>query len=332
MNQADNIMDLIAKVLSGRASVDEQQQLQQWIEADPANKREFEELAIVWQESLRLTTDSSFDKAAGWTRVANRIHEQAAANVAPAPAARTPIRSLRRPLAIAASLLAVALIGWWTWSRTASPAWKAIAAERHTTIVLPDGSSVKLRKGATLQYPEQFDQRERRVTLSGEGFFEVQKDEHHPFVIGTQNASISVLGTSFLVNTSDQEDEVIVVNGKVRVASKQDGQQQVELLPGQRIVLQQNEFHQSAVADSNFIAWNTGLLHFNNTPLPQALRDLEDYYEVPISIDNQQADLAGIVVNARFDQQPLDQALEEIRLVTGLQTKKEDGKIVFYMK
>lgn len=332
MNPADTIIDLIAKALSGRATADEQQQLQQWIETDPANKREFEELTIVWQESIRLTSDGAFDKAAGWARVANRIHEQASASAPTAPAGKGRIRLLSRPLAIAASLLAVALIGWWAWNRVSEPAWKAIAADRHTTVVLPDGTSVKLRKGATLRYPEQFDQQDRRVTLSGEGFFEVQRDEHHPFIIGTENASISVLGTSFLVNTSDREDEVIVVNGKVRVASKKDDQRQVELLAGQRTLLQQNEFHQSVVADSNFIAWNTGLLHFNNTPLPQALRDLEDYYEVPIAIDSQQADLASIVVNARFQQQPLGEALEELKLVTGLQTKKEAGKIVFYMK
>lgn len=332
MNPADTMMDLIAKVLSGRATSDEQQQLQQWIEANPANKREFEELAIVWQESLRLTTDQSFDKAAGWSRVANRIQEQAAAGTTASREKKGIVRLLRHPMTIAAAVLAVALIGWWAWSGLSTPGIKAIAADRHIAVVLPDGTSVKLRKGATLQYPERFDHRERRVTLSGEGFFDVQNDGLSSFVIATENARISVLGTSFLVNSSDREDEVIVVNGKVRVASKNDDSQQIELTPGQRTVLQKNAFHQSEVADSNFIAWNTGLLHFNNTPLTQALRDLEDYYEVPITIDSQQVGVNAIVVNARFDQQPLDQALEEMRLVTGLQTKKEDGKIVFYMK
>lgn len=353
MNAEDHKMDLIAKVLSGRATPVEKQQLQQWIEAGPANRQEYEELARIWEESVHLATAQSFDTEAGWAKLAARVSEVddtlyqkqvsvalkndqvtgAVAEVVDLQQNYTmPTKRYRWPLAIAASLLAVGIIGWIWWGQSSGPAWNIITADHHQTIQLADGSTVKMRKGASLHYLEKFEGNERQVKLAGEAFFDVHRDEAHPFVIVTDNAAIKVLGTSFLVNTSSGKDEVIVVTGRVSVASKNNKEKKVEIRAGQRALLQHDEFEQTAVTDSNFIAWNTGLIQFQDTPLEKALEDLSDYYEVPIELDSHNIAPGSNAVTARFDHLSLEQALGEISLFTGLSMKKEGSKVVFYMK
>lgn len=353
MSAEDHKMDLIAKVLSGRATAVEKQQLQQWMEAEPANRQEYEELARIWEESVHLASAQSFDTETGWAKLAARVNEAgdtqaqqqvsialkndlAAGNIAADADTRekpaAPIKRYRWAIPIAASLLAVGIIGWIWWGQSSGTAWKTLTAEHNQTFQLADGSSVKMRKGATLFYQEKFEGNERQVKLSGEAFFDVRRDEAHPFVITTDNAAIKVLGTSFLVNTSSGKDEVIVVTGRVSVASKNNSQKKVEITAGQRALLQRDEFEQTAVTDSNFIAWNTGRIEFQNTPLEKALEDLSDYYEVPIELDSHNIAPGSNAVTARFDQLTLEQALGEIALFTGLSMKKEGSKIIFYMK
>jgi ferric-dicitrate binding protein FerR (iron transport regulator) len=142
---------------------------------------------------------------------------------------------------------------------------------------------------------------------------------------------VKVLGTSFLVHSTDAADEVVVVTGKVNVADKNENNNRVIITKGQRAVLQQDHrFFQDQVTDSNFIAWKTGQLNFNNTPLPKVLQDLSHYYGIPVQPDAAlQASADAIPVTVHFNNQPLAQVLEELRLITGLQMKKEKDKIVF---
>lgn len=328
----DYLLNIIAKALSGRATDEEQQQLRQWLESDPANRKEYEELVTVWQESMRLTAEQTFNTDRAWSRVE--------ANMTPAVQSQPESRKTNlfsilyhKRLAVAAAIIAVFIIGGYLWNHYRN-AWQELAAgNKNQSLRLPDGSTVLLRKGATLRYPLHFDGEERLIRLKGEACFNVQKDEHQPFVVVTDQAAIRVLGTTFVVNTNNSTDEVIVMTGKVNVMSKRKAGRQIELTAGQRTLLQNDQFQQTQVTDSNFIAWKTGLLDFKQAPLEKVLEEMQDYYEVPITLDSQQkAVSSALSVTVRFNNQPLEQALEEIRLVTGLSMKKENDKIVFYLK
>jgi ferric-dicitrate binding protein FerR (iron transport regulator) len=332
MIPGDAVINIIAKQLSGRATAEEQAQLQQWLELAPANQQEYEELVKAWQESIRLTEQHNFNTDEAWARVAART-KPAGTDTVSGRKFNLFTKLYPRRLAIAAAVTGLLMVGGYLWNHYRT-SWQELAAgNNNKSLQLPDGSTVLLRKGATLKYPLHFEGEERLIRLSGEAYFTVQKNEHQPFVVMTDHAAVRVLGTTFLVNADDKSDEVIVVAGKVSVISKQQAGQQVELTAGQRTVLQNDQFQQSEVTDSNFIAWNTGLLDFKNTPLVQVLEDMEDYYEVPISLAPQnKVSIAPHTVTVRFNNQPLEQALEEIRLVTGLDMKKEGNEFVFYMK
>ncbi len=332
MSPGDHILNLIAKELGGRATAEELSQLKQWLDLDPANRQEYDELLTIWHESFRMTAGQTFSADAAWAKVAARA--MPAAPVLSTPRTINLVSYLyRRRIGVAAAVLAVFIIGGYLWNHYRTSWQELAAANNNQSLQLPDGSTVLLRKGATIRYPLHFDGEERLIRLSGEAYFKVQRNEHQPFVVVTSKAAVRVLGTSFVVKANNQTDEVIVMTGKVSVINKHKAGKQVELTAGQRTLLQNDQFLQSQVSDSNFIAWNTGLLDFNHTPLEKVLEEMQDYYEVPIALESQQkAAISGLTVTVRFNNQPLEQALEEIRLVTGLNMKKENGKVVFYMK
>jgi transmembrane sensor len=254
------------------------------------------------------------------------------------PAARpkhsfTLIRSLftGRQLPIAATLAAAICTGWYLW-RSQAP-WKTVTAgNSNQTFTLPDGSTLLLRKGSTVQYPVRFNKEERFVQLSGEAFFQIRHNERQPFRIITPHAEVKVLGTTFLVHTQQTADEVVVVTGKVQVSDKNTGSQ-VLLGAGDRVVLQNDQIKQSAVTDSNYLAWQTGILDFKQATLRQVLEELTHYYGVRIAIEEGGQPATGALqVTVRFRDQSLEQVLKEIRQITGLSMKKETGSIVLFQQ
>ena len=90
---------------------------------------------------------------------------------------------------------------------------------------LEDGSVVYLSEQATIHYPEHFQEDKRVVTLMGNAFFEVSKQQERPFVIDTEIAEIEVLGTFFQVKSSAKSYfHLSVRNGEVKVTLKKNNQ------------------------------------------------------------------------------------------------------------
>ena len=66
-------------------------------------------------------------------------------------------------------------------------------------VTLPDGTIVHLNAKSSLTYSQDFGRNDRKVALSGEGFFEVKKDTEKKFTVGTGYLDITVPGTKFNV-------------------------------------------------------------------------------------------------------------------------------------
>lgn len=86
-----------------------------------------------------------------------------------------------------------------------------------TRLVLPDQSVVWLNAGSRLVYPSVFDEKERKVQLFGEGYFEVEADSEHPFSVSTsEGLRVIAYGTKFNVNAYDDEPFIEAVLEKER--------------------------------------------------------------------------------------------------------------------
>ncbi|WP_221391374.1 FecR family protein [Dyadobacter sp. NIV53] len=110
-------------------------------------------------------------------------------------------------------------------------------------LVLPDGSIVVLSMDSKVSYEKGFSSDQRRVYLSGQGYFEVEKNPQKPFLVFAGNVVTQVVGTRFTVNsTSGSSDiSVSVRSGKVKVFTIDDYQNQKSDGSTQSVMLSANE-------------------------------------------------------------------------------------------
>lgn len=190
--------------------------------------------------------------------------------------------------------------------------------ENHEEVILPDGSVVHLNSYSQLTYPEKF-KRNRYVSFSGEGFFEVTKDPKRPFKVNIHElASVDVLGTSFNIS-STQEGQVIkvqVVEGRVSFsANKKDGSGTI-LVMNEQAELRDGEILKNDQPDRNFMSWKTGIIYFEHENITRVLDVLNTYYSREIIL-NKDVD-KDLVFTSTINNQELEDVLEELSLVLDL--------------
>ncbi len=152
-------------------------------------------------------------------------------------------------------------------------------------LTLADGSKVWLNAASTLRFPATFSGTERKVELTGEGYFEVAKNAAMPFKVGLENGvEVEVLGTHFNVMSysDDEQIKTTLVEGKVKVLN---GDNNVILSPNQQA--QFTKGNKSLLVDKDAdvnkaIAWKNGLFDFDNDNIVDILRQLSRWYDVQI--------------------------------------------------
>lgn len=158
-----------------------------------------------------------------------------------------------------------------------------------TRMTLPDGSLVWINSGSTLSYSTQFKEN-RPVTLVGEAYFEVKKNDK-PFIVSTQYGDVEVKGTSFNVKAyiEDNSFEATLEEGVVDFKVK-DSDNRVTLKPGEQIVKTTKGFTIKQVETKYFTSWKNGKLLFHREPFPSFIKKLERWYNVKIEYSDSELD------------------------------------------
>ncbi len=170
--------------------------------------------------------------------------------------------------------------------------------------ILEDGSTLSLKNGAEITKLS-FTESERKVYVKGKVFFEVVRDENRPFFVITEDATVRVLGTSFLVNSEADYTEVCVESGSVSFSTKTNLSLNLEKgdlgMIGKDIkgvIKRRND-------DRNLLAWKDGLMSFERTPTSKVIATLEDTYDVKIMAPEK-------IMNCRLTAQFSQNSLEEV--------------------
>ena len=154
------------------------------------------------------------------------------------------------------------------------------------SVRLPDGSLVYLNAASSLTYPTSFAKHnERRVVLSGEGYFEISKDKTHPFIVESDHQQVEVLGTHFNINAYSDEESVktTLLEGRVRVTSSAGLSHTIK--PGEQVQLQEGKMNVRMVDPDEAIAWKNGMFDFNDADLKAVMRQLSRWYDVTIKYE-----------------------------------------------
>ena len=308
MQEQDYIL-LLTNQFSGEITPAEAADLQQWLDQSPENRQLAAEWRQVWEQSGTYTPVFQPDLAADFRKVQDRIRNTAV------PRARI-VPLGRRLLRVAAALVFLTAAFWVFRTFVYPPVAQlsASAVEPMRELALPDGSHVWLRQGATLDFPQKFAGKERRVRLRGEAYFDVAHSASQPFRVELPDGGlVEVLGTQFDIRQSDQQNSVLVRSGRVRFYMDKNGGKMV-LNPGEKATynLPTNTTQQTKVSSFNELAWQAGGLEFIKTPLATVVTDLEQYYHVQILLRN--AALRDCLHTAPLTNQPLEKVLQSLSL------------------
>lgn len=220
----------------------------------------------------------------------------------------------------AAAVLLLLAAGWWLTQNTA-PTSLLTARTESNQYPLPDGSTVSLNAVTEVQYEAKSWSKERRISLQGEAFFEVEKGV--PFIVETPYGTVEVLGTSFNVEARQGTFRVNCYTGKVRVTLPNG--EQATITPQQGVEAVNGQLAPRVVSNQNDIAWQDRIHHFSERPLREVFAELKRQYLVQVDLP---AALADRTYTGSFNNTNLEEALQSICWPLQLQYSIDQNQVL----
>ncbi len=163
-------------------------------------------------------------------------------------------------------------------------------------LILADGTTIWLNSESEITFPVNFTGEKREVELKGEAFFNVAKDEAHPFIVQTEQFDIRVTGTQFNVRVYRNESaSATLAEGSIQLIHQK---QITPLTPGQQAFLKKGTVEVKNVNLKEAIAWRYNTFHFKQQPLENLLNEIARWYDVEIIYQN--PTLKGLHFTAGF--------------------------------
>lgn len=288
--------DIATKVLSGEANSNEEKSIQQWINLSTSNKTEWEHLSKGFIEADKALIANQINLDDAYSKVRSQIN------------IKKNKYKIRFAYASAAAVI-ILLIGIFSLYDNGSIEQKEIATQNSIfeNYTLPDGSVININKNSKVNIPDNFNASTRSISLKGEAFFEVHRNTESPFIVEVGDIRVKVLGTSFNIKEINNTTEIIVASGKVLVYKNNEENDYVELTKGDKINYNRNtkQLSKHINADVNFLAWKTKELSFKKEPLNNAIKLIEEIYNVKITFpDDFNIDTARL--SATFNRNNID--------------------------
>jgi ferric-dicitrate binding protein FerR (iron transport regulator) len=227
-------------------------------------------------------------------------------------------------------------------------------------ITLPDSSSIWLNAGSKLRYGSTFNQSDREVSVEGEAYFQVARNEQKPFFVKTSAVTLKVLGTSFNIKAYPEENnvETTVETGSVQVLRNVEGQltDRLILTAGQKATVVKSGRADSMavttpslpspasvqktkmpekVAEKTIVAknvptelytsWKDTRWLVNKEPLEKLAVSLERRYNIQIAFTDEQ--LKQFSFSGTFENETLEQVLEAIKLSAPIEYTVKQNRV-----
>lgn len=324
--RGEQLIDHFISTEEGAGNVN--QELDEWIQSSPGNKNTFRDMLRIWRGANYLAKMRGFDAQSAWQKVDGQISGR--------QRKKHQVYSLVFALSgMAATLLIV--IGLQFYFSIFSGNSVSLAASTsygsRTEITLPDGTAVHLNAGSSISYQRNASNRERQVSFSGEGFFDVAKS-NQPFVITTGDGmKLKVLGTKFNLQAypGDAINQTALIEGKVEL--QVEGGRTLMLLPGQTASFEKNGKTLSLVQGemAQVLSWMENKLYMDNMPLGEVCKRLERWYDVRIEI--QDKILAGSIhYSGVLSEETITDVLDALCALSEIQYTMKGKNIVITKK
>ena len=320
----------IERYLNGSCAPEEAVSLLERVSADPDAEKMFKEKSV-----LRAVTEApkfARQEKESLRKIHRRIN-----------------RSLVRPLsfwmAVASAAAAILLLVFnrnlarktkeieETYTQVTTPYTIRVPEGSRTTISLPDGTQVTLNSGSSLTYNHDFGIFDRKVQLTGEGYFVVAKMPEKPFTLTVDDMSLLVTGTTFNVNAYDDEEYVLVslIEGKVHLSNRHN--QTMALYPNEeaRYSRRTGALSKKKAEVKNSLDWTDGGFTFENAPFTTIAHRLERKFNIRIIIDSER--LKKQYYTATFSsEKSIYDILREIDVENQYEWRETDGGLIITEK
>ena len=311
-----DIDKILLKVLNNNADSAEYAALENWKQESAANLELLKEL----QENAQKGMDGykDYDKNSAWHKVETRII---------AGEASKPSSSRLLPIILAAVCLGLLISGFYLYeSRKKEIPIQHIAQQENLQFALEDQSDIWLRNGGSeLEVLSDFGE-ERRVSLTGEAFFEITQDINKPFIIELQNSDfVKVVGTSFNLVSDKTTFDLTIYSGVVELHTMDSV---ITLTKGERATRVNGAIVKLNNADLNKLSWKSNELTFHNADMITVFRAIEAHYKTEIDYTDASNNLSNCLVRTRYTNESLEQVIQELSTMHGFDFVNSHEKII----
>ena len=312
--------DILIRYIDGMLTEEEAAEVKNWRAASLENEKLLEQVYFTTQVASRLKVMRTVNPDEALSRFKSRIHKKEK---------RLALRQVLGVIQRAAAVLfiPVFLLSAYLFIQQGQGNVRTLAVRTNPGVVsafdLPDGSKVWLNANSELRYPSDFNADTRTVELTGQGYFEVTKNAHKPFIVkADKDYSVEVLGTSFNVSAYKDESmiETTLVEGSVKLNVVSGGKRMTQMLkPNEKAEYQKGagKIKVFGVNTEYDMAWKNGEIIFRNHPMDKELKTLERHYHVVFEVKDNE--ILKSIITARFKDEQLPQVLEYLKLASGIQ-------------
>jgi transmembrane sensor len=186
---------------------------------------------------------------------------------------------------------------------------------------LSDGSKVWLSGPSSIHFPENFNDTERNITLSGKAYFEIANNPSKPFKVNTNGVTLEVLGTKFNVTSYSDEDNIKanLFEGKLKLIA---GKEERVLLKGDQAVVKKGQINSKEaiqILKNSASGFESSFIVFHKEDLSVALTEIARCYGYQIKFEHP-------VPQKRFEatlyrRHPIEKTLDFVTVVTDIKFK-----------
>jgi len=290
--------NILLNHLTGTSSEKEERELSTWLSASEEHRVLYERIRALWlaepKPSRRPDTEKALQNVLSRIRQPHPSSQSDSTRVIGTISSRKPARLVTAfSLWRIAAVLVVALGTFFLYRLFETDrefANTSVTFRSMQSLRLPDSTKVTFDVGSSFTYPTSFGASgKREVYLNGEAYFEVARDEKHPFIIHANGGRIEVLGTKFDVRAWGADNHVTVAVQEGRVSFQPEGNSDTSHM----VILGANNMsslvHGSSPTSPEFIemsgilSWMKKEIYFRNAPVPEVLHQLERWYGVSIT-------------------------------------------------
>jgi len=346
--EKNHFLQLVTRKFSGNISEEEELLLQNELHSNEEYRMEYTYLVDFWNEKKMLPAEVQLQLAKVWSAIEKKERTNPATS---ATIHTNHVHTFKKLLKIAAVLIPFFAGAFYLFTvlHPKKPVFfvkvlpvvsKQTSDTSRSYLMLPDGTKVWLNRSSTITYNENFGRAKREITLSGEAFFDVVKNEKVPLVIHAHNINITVRGTAFNVcaYARDRFIETSLIRGLVEVTDRSNPGKTILLKPNEKLTVarvptdsllnSRDTVFNSSLQPASYImeplnndpstnilpetAWLKNKLVFYKTSFEAVAAKMESWYGVTISIENDS--LRSQKFSGVFEQETLEQALSALQL------------------